>query len=102
MMDRNPRASHSEAATKSLTTPSRESCAINPDYLAGVGPIVSVRHKTSPDRIIAHVIPFLRVALVAPQDAETYFYPCNPRHPRCDRKTPAARLASVAVALWAT
>jgi hypothetical protein len=44
------------------------SCAIDSDYLTGVGPIVGVRYEPGADRVIAHVIPFLRVALVIPQD----------------------------------
>ena len=44
------------------------SCTIDPDYFAGVGPIVCVRHQAGADWIIAHVIPFLRVALVTSQN----------------------------------
>jgi hypothetical protein len=41
---------------------------IDSDYLAGVGPIVCVHHEAGTDWVIAHVIPFLRVTLITPQD----------------------------------
>jgi len=40
---------------------------INCDYFAGVRPVVSVCHESGAHRIIAHVIPFLSVALIAAQ-----------------------------------
>ena len=68
---RTPNASISADAKSALTlrTAKRlQSGAIDCDYFAGVGPIIGSCHKPCTDRILPHVVPFLRVALVTPQN----------------------------------
>ena len=48
--------------------PLQELRVIDHDDFSLVWPVVRALHKASPNRIVANVVPFLRVAFVAPQN----------------------------------
>ena len=57
----------SRAGKSAETADATTLCAINADDLAGVCPILGTRDEAGPDRILADVIPFSRVGLIAAQ-----------------------------------
>ena len=58
---------NSRAGKSAETTDATTLCAIDADDLAGVWPILGTRDEAGPDRILADVIPFSRVGLIAAQ-----------------------------------